>query len=129
MPKSTEHHRDDHVSSGHEPRAAASAERKIDVVAQERRQRHVPPSPELGHVRCLVRRVEVLGQAEAEEVAQADSHVAVSRKVEVHLVGEAQDAQPGAQRGELRVPRQCRVDDRADRIGDEDFFDHAEDKE
>ena len=86
----------------------------------------MPAPPEIGDVRRPVWRVEVLGQAEAEQVAQANCHVAVAGKVEVQLIGIAQQAQPRADRGQLRVPREGRIDDGRDRIREEDLLDHAD---
>ena len=129
VPQSTQQHRDHEVSVRHETRASIATERDVDVVAKKRRERDVPAPPEIREVRRLVRRVEVLGQAQPEQIAEADRHVAVARKVEIQLIRIAQHAQPRAQRRQLRVSRQRRIDHGGDGIGDEDLLDHADHEE
>ena len=80
------------VRFGSAPRAA---ERDEEVVAEPRRQGHVPAPPEVGDVLRLEGRVEVLREAEPEQPGEADRHVRVAREVEVELQRVADRRRPG----------------------------------
>ena len=85
VPEAAEHHRDHQVAVGEQPAAAAAAERDVEEVAQEARQRHVPAAPEVAEARRAVRAVEVLREHEAHQQREPDRHVRVAREVAVDL--------------------------------------------
>src|SRR4051794_28745963 len=60
VPEAAEHHRDEQVAVRLHAPAAAAAERDVEEVTQEARQRHVPASPEVAESRGSVRAAEVL---------------------------------------------------------------------
>ena len=65
--------------------APVAAQRDVEIVAQEARQRDVPPMPEFGDAFCLVGRIEIERQNDAEQERHADSHVAIAGKIEIDL--------------------------------------------
>ena len=85
-----EQERDHEVHVGAAAALAVAAQRDVEVVAQPAGQRDVPAPPEVLDGARRVRRVEVLGQLEAEEQGDADGDVAVGAEVAVdlHRVGE-----------------------------------------
>src|SRR6266851_8181766 len=99
VPQPAEQHRNHHVPVRHPPCAAIAAQRKVEVVAKASGERNVPAAPELGDVSRLVRRIEILRQADSEQIAQADGHVAVAREIEIKLIGVAEHTEPRAEGG------------------------------
>ena len=79
-----------------------AAERDVEVLPEERGQRDVPAPPEVCNAVGDVRVVEVLLVLEAEHAAEADGHVGVGGEIEVDLERVAQDAEPGAEDGQVR---------------------------
>ena len=59
-------------------------------------------------------------------MGKADGHVAVSREIEINLIGVAESAQPGASCAECRERSQPGIDYGSDSIGDEDFLNKAD---
>src|SRR5438067_388364 len=86
----------------------------------------MPSSPEIRGIKSLVRRIEILRKADAEHMRKADGHVAVSREIEINLIGVAESAQPGASCAECRERSQPGIDYGSDSIGDEDFLNKAD---
>ena len=68
-------------------------------------------------------------EADAEEIAEADGHIAVAGKIEINLVGVAEDAEPCAKSGKMRGLFPGGIDDGGDGVGEEDFFHHADGEE
>jgi len=89
----------------------------------------VPAAPEIGNAEGFVGRVEILREADAEEIAEADGHVAIAGKIEINLIGVAEDAEPGAEGGEVRDVFPGGIDDGGDGVGEKDFFHHADGEE
>ena len=116
MPEPTQQHRDEDVPVRLDLTVAATAHGDVQVVAQDRRQGDVPAAPEIGRVPGLVRRCEVLRQAESEEPAQPDRHVAVPREIEVELEGVAEGAGPGGQGRQAGRAREQGVDHGGDAV-------------
>src|SRR5207342_297096 len=73
---------------------AVAAEWDVKVIAQEPGERDVPAPPEVGDVPCLIGRVEIHGQADAEETREADGHVRVTGEIKVELQRVGQHAKP-----------------------------------
>ena len=92
VPQSAQQHRQEQVAVGPDAALAVAAQRNVEVVAQPRRERDVPPPPELGDRRRLVGCVEVLREAEAQQQGDADGHVRIAREVAVDLQRIAVDA-------------------------------------
>src|SRR5436305_15015812 len=86
----------------------------------------MPSSPEIRWINSLVRRIEIWRKADAEHMGKADGHVAVSREIEINLIGVAESAQPGASCAECRERSQSGIDYGGDSIGDEDFLNEAD---
>ena len=92
VPQSAQQHRQEQVAVGPDAALAVAAQRDVEVVAQPRRERDVPPPPELGDRRRLVGCVEVFREAEAQQQGDADGHVRIAREVAVDLQRIAVDA-------------------------------------
>jgi hypothetical protein len=85
----------------------------------------VPTPPELGDGSRLVGRVEVLDQHEAEHQRQAHGHVRIAGKIEVDLKGVTNQPEPSVVKV-FGAPCKRRVRDVSHRVGEQDFFGHAE---
>ena len=72
----------------------------------------MPPAPEFGDGGRLVRGVEVLGKAEAQQQGDADRHVGIAREIAVDLQGIAVDARQAL---EARIEQRL-VEDAVDEI-------------
>ena len=92
--------------------AAVAAERDVEVVAQEARQRHVPAPPEVADRHGAVGRVEVERQPQAEHQREADRHVGVAGEVEIDLQRVGAGGDPGLGRGQRRRRPPWRTADR-----------------
>src|SRR5665647_1410853 len=130
VPEPGEEERDDEVHVRAAAALAIAAQRDVEVVPQPAGQRDVPATPEiLDGARC-VRRVEVLGQLEAEEQGDADGDVAVGAEVAVdlHRVG---DDPPQGLPGRERLRRgEDAVDDvRRQVVGDQYLLGQAAEDE
>ena len=82
--------------------AAVASHRYVDIVAEEAAERNVPAAPEIADGVAAVGVTEVLVEVETKAAANADSHVAVAREVEINLESESQNTYPctrGRQRG------------------------------
>ena len=112
VPQPSQHHRDEQVAVGAQFAFAVAAQRDVEVVAQPRGERDMPPAPEFGDGGRLVRGVEVLGEAEAQQQGDADRHVRVAREVAVDLQGIAVDARQAL---EARIEQRL-VEDAVDEI-------------
>ena len=110
VPEAAEEEHRDEVAVGLPRRHAVAAERHVEVVAEPRRQRHVPAAPELLDGVGDVRPAEVLRKAEAEHAPEADRHVGVAGEIEIDLQRVADDAEPRvagrsvAQAGRAKMP-------------------------
>ena len=107
--------------------APVAAERDVDEVAQEARERHVPAPPEVAEAGRAVGAAEVLREDVAHQQREADRHVGVAREVAVDLrrvgVGGQRDV-----RARVRLrDGEHGVDDRArEVVGDHDLLHEAE---
>jgi hypothetical protein len=89
----------------------------------------VPAAPKIRDAEGFVGRVEILRETDTEKIAEADCHVAVPGEVKIDLIGVAEDAEPGAEGGEMRGVFPGGIDDGGDGVGEEDFFHHADGEE
>lgn len=85
MPQSGYEHRYEVVGIHAQCALAVAAEWYVQIVAEPRRERYVPASPEVGEAKRMVGEAEVVGQLEAEYGCCTDTHVAIAREVEVYL--------------------------------------------
>src|SRR5215471_10736734 len=85
MPKSAKDHNYHHIDIAADRAVTVSAQRKVQIVPQESRQRDVPSSPELNDPRRLVRGVEICRKLDSEHTREAHSHVGVTGEVVVKL--------------------------------------------
>lgn len=93
MPEPTQQENDKRVTDHLCLRAAAAAQRDIDVIAEPSRQRNVPSAPELGNVAAEIRHVEVAHQPDAEQLRSADGDVGISGEIAVNLESEQNGGQ------------------------------------
>src|SRR5213593_208857 len=77
----------------------------------------------------LVRAVEVLGQLDAEEPAQADGHVGVAAEVEIDLERVAEQGEPCVRDVERPHVSKHRVDQVPEPVRDEDLLGEADAEE
>ena len=123
VPEAAEEHRDRSRLRTVCAAPARAAERDEQVVAEPERQRHVPAPPEVRDVHRLVRRVEVLREAEAEQQREADRHVRVAGEVEVELERVAERRRPAGRRApSVVVAREQRVDVRRELVRDQQLL-------
>src|SRR5439155_540889 len=80
VPEAAEEEDEPEVEIGAGGAVAIAPEGNVEIVAKPRRERDVPPPPELRHRSGDIRVVEVLREAEAEEPGQPDGHVRVARE-------------------------------------------------
>ena len=80
VPEAAERHGQHQVDVGPHPALAVAAERDVEVVAQEARQRHVPAAPEVAEAGGAVGAVEVLREDEAHQAARGRSPCRCSRE-------------------------------------------------
>lgn len=71
------------VDDSSRPAFPVAAERYVDVFAEPRGQRDVPPLPEVAYRHREIRIVEVLGQVEAEHRREPYRHVRIAGEVEI----------------------------------------------
>ena len=85
----------------------------------------MPSTPELGHRRGAVRRIEVLGEDEPKHQPEADSHVRVATEIEVYLEGVSGGAVPRINRPDgARV--ECEIGYSAARVGQQHLLRQAD---
>ena len=77
---------------------AVSAQRDVEIVAEETAQRNVPSPPEVRDGIAAIRMVEVFLEMETQAAADADGHIRIAGKIEIDLQGESQQADPGTGR-------------------------------
>ncbi len=92
VPESAEEKDNDRVEIGGAFPAVSVGEGGIDVVAEPVGEGDVPAFPEVGYVDGFVGAVEVVGDGEAEELAESHGDVGVAGEVEVDLQGVGVDA-------------------------------------
>ena len=95
VPEPAEHHGDHQVDIAQDAAVAVAAERDVEIVAQELRQRHVPAPPEIDDAGGLVGRIEIERQEDAEHQRNADRHVGIAGEIEIELERIGQRADPG----------------------------------
>ena len=95
VPEATEEKDDDGVEVACTLPAGGVGEGEVDVVAEPVGEGDVPAAPEVGDVEGLVGAVEVVGDGEAEEEAEAHGDVGVAGEVEVDLERVGVDADRG----------------------------------
>src|SRR6185295_5677183 len=84
---------------------AIPSERDVHVLAQPAPERDVPPVPEIRHAVRRVGTIEVLGDARAEQSAEADRHVGPAREAEIEEEVQLRPAPPEAKISRFRLPR------------------------
>ena len=125
VPEPAEQHGDHQIDVAQHPAAAVAAERDVEIVAQELRQRHVPAPPEIDDAGGLVGRVEIERQEDAEHQRYADRHVGIAGEIEIELEGIGQRADPGLVEGRRRRAERER-DQRLDAVGEAGLLEQAD---
>ena len=77
-----------------------SAERDVEVVAQESGKRDMPAPPEIGKANGGVGKPEIIFEMEAEAKGRTDRAGGIAGEIEKDLAGESHHAQPGIKRDE-----------------------------
>ena len=72
----------------------ASAERKINIAFKPASERHMPSSPEFADACGVIGIIKVFREIKAEHFSQADSHIAVARKIKINLKRESDNSEP-----------------------------------
>ncbi|MCY1439170.1 hypothetical protein D9M71_553940 [compost metagenome] len=83
VPQPGNQHRQQHVQVAAPHALAVTAQGDVDIVANEQRQADVPAAPEFLEVVRGIGRIEVLGQAEAQQQGNAGDQVGVAAEVEI----------------------------------------------
>src|SRR5690242_19994913 len=73
---------------------AVAAERYVEIVAQPRRKRDVPATPEIADVRGEIGPFEIRRKAETEQACAAARDVGVAGEIEINLHREGEQADP-----------------------------------
>lgn len=128
VPDARERPNDEEVPDPARARHAVASERDVDVVAEPRAKRDVPAPPELRRAPRNIRIVEVLREAEAEHLSEADGHVGVAREIEINLERVGKRAEPRRRDGERHAYVKDVVRNLRDVIGDEHFLAEAVDE-
>src|SRR5262245_40728323 len=89
----------------------------------------MPAPPEVRRIKCLVGRVEIAGDPQAEDVAEPDRHAAVSTEVEVQLKTVPEHSAPRAESRQASIVCQRRVHERRQRVRDEDLLHEPHDED
>ena len=85
----------------------------------------MPPTPEVGRIQRLVRRVEVLRKAKSQQHRQTNGHVGVSGKIEIELHRIAERRGPARDHRELVGMIKQACDRGCNAVGNDEFFDEA----
>ena len=131
VPEAADEHREHEVHVAPALAVPISAERDVEVVAQEPRERHVPAPPEFRDVCRLVGRGEIQRQHDAEHPREADRHVRVAGKIKVELERVCERAAPRIVRVQRRHGR-AEIENparrRTDAIRDDRLFEKPDGK-
>ncbi len=95
VPEPAEQHGEEEVAVAPRRAVPVAAERDIEVVAQETRQRHVPAPPEIDDIDGLVWRIEIERQSDSEAARRPDRHVGIAGEIVVELKPVGERAAPG----------------------------------
>src|SRR2546426_8528749 len=130
MPESPQEHDDDEIDRGPRPSDSVSAERNVEVVAQECGKRDVPAPPEIGKPDGCIGETEIIFEMETKAERSADGAGGIASEIEKYLAGECYDAHPGIESDE----RTGVTKDAIGRIGkhgvgEHDLFEQAESHE
>ncbi len=93
MPEAAQQENDESVANHLGLRAAAAAQRNIDIIAEPGRERNVPPAPKLGNIAAEIRHVEISHQPDTKKFCCANGDVGITRKVAVNLESEQDGSQ------------------------------------
>ena len=113
VPQPAEQHGDHQRGGDTQGPAAVAAERDVEIVAQEPRQRHVPAPPEILDRGGEVRPVEILRPAEAEPQAEPARDVGVAGEIEIDLQRVEIDVRQSPTRRRSMDPTRARRTDRS----------------
>ena len=128
VPETTDDHDNRQIEVGSAFAFAISAERDVEVVAQDGGERDVPAAPKFGDALGAVRRIKISWEFETEHSAKTDCHVGIAAEVEVDLKSVGQGTDPGI--NGVRVGRiENGVGHLPTRVGEEDFFREAENED
>ena len=125
VPEAAEQHGDHQIDIAQHAAAAVAAERDVEIVAQELRQRHVPAPPEIDDASRLVGRIEIQRQEDAEHQRHADRHVGIAGEIEIELERVGQRADPGLIEGR-RSWAEGERDQRLDAVGQAGLLEQAD---
>src|SRR3954470_5097929 len=95
VPEAANEHHDHEVDHGAGRTEAVSAQRNVEVIAQESGERDVPPSPKIGEPNGRVGKAEVVLEVEPETERGADSADGIAREIKKDLAGKSDHAGPG----------------------------------
>ena len=126
MPETAKQHGDNQIEVCAHASLAVTSQGDVDIVANPRRERDVPPTPEVGDALRAVGSVEVQGEAESQEQGDANGHVAVAGEVAVNLKRVAVDTQQVLHTAVERGIVEDAVDEvQRDIVADDGFLEQA----
>ena len=97
MPEPRQHPDHKDIEKAPPRRDPVAAQRDIDVIPEPGAEAHVPAAPEFGDAAGDIGIIEVFGKAKAEDLPQADGHIAVPGKIEVDVQRVGHSIHPGEQ--------------------------------
>ena len=114
-PAEQEHH--DEIAVGLCVASAVAAERNVKIVAQPRRQGHVPATPELGNRQRRIGHAEIARECESEHDSEPDRHVGIAGEIKIDLHGIGDQPDPRLDQGAIVNLIERDLNERRDDVG------------
>src|SRR4051794_5564549 len=127
VPEAANEHHDHEVDHSARRTKPVSAQRNVEVIAQESGERDVPPPPKIGEPDGRVGKAEVVLEVKPEAERGADRADGIAGKIKKDLAGKSDHAGPrieGYQGAAITEDAVSRA--REQSIGKHDFFEQAE---
>ena len=99
MPKARQHPDDEYVEKPAGFGYTVAAERNIHIIPEPRAKRHMPAAPKFRNAPRNVRVIEVFEEIKAEDFAESDRHIAVTREVEINVQRKRNRVKPKEKNG------------------------------
>src|SRR5258708_2915971 len=129
MPQSAKTHHNVEVTDRAQRPSPAAAKRDVEIVAEPRRERDVPPAPEIAKSDGNVGHAKVLGDREAQQPRCSDGYVRVAGEVEVDLERECVRAHPQLEGVERAGIVEHEIGQRCEVVGERHLLKEAQDDE
>lgn len=129
MPETAQQHGEHEIAVGMEGAMAIAAEGNVHIVPQPSGQADVPAAPKLFWIEGKIGAFEVPHEFEPQNGCQAFRHVAISGKIAVNLECKGIEGDEDESAGKGGVPGKHGIDQAAEVVGDDDFFEKPPENE